>query len=192
MKGSIIYHGHLAQFLLEDIPFVLRVLLTSPAEFRITTLMKEGGKTRDQITSYIKLIDERRQKWSHFLYGVDWKDSTHYDLVLNLEKINIDIATDILSNIASKKEFQSDSESLKIIKNLHLASKAKVFLQQSPRTKGSEVEVEADADSGSLTVRGNTPKVGSNMWEKDIKNVLSKVEGVKNIKVIKSIVGYYE
>ena len=192
MKGSIIYHGHLAQFLLQDIPFVLRVLLTSPAEYRITTLMKEGGKTREQITSYIKLIDERRQKWSHYLYGVDWKDSSHYDIVFNLEKINIDIAVDILSSTATKKEFQSDSESFKIIKNLHMASKAKVFLQQSPRTKGSEVEVEADANSGSLIVRGNTPKVGSNMWEKDIKNVLSKVEGVKNIKVIKSIVGYYE
>ena len=75
---------------------------------------------------------------------------------------------------------------------MHLASKARVYLQQSPRTKGSEVEIEADSDSGSLVVRGNTPRVGSRMWESDIKNVLSKVEGVKSIKVIKSIVGYYE
>ena len=73
LKGSIIYHGHLAQFLLGDIPFVLRVLLTAPTEFRIKTLMKEGGKTREKVTSDIKIIDERRQKWSQFLYGVDWK-----------------------------------------------------------------------------------------------------------------------
>jgi hypothetical protein len=30
------------------------------------------------------------------------------------------------------------------------------------------------------------------MWEKDIKNVLMKIDGVKDIKVIKSIIGYYE
>jgi cytidylate kinase len=192
LKGSIIYHGHLAQFLLGEIPFVLRVLLTTPTEFRIKTLMKEGGKTREQVISYIKLIDERRQKWSHYLYGVDWKNPSNYDIVFNLEKINIDLAAALLSNIAAQKEFQSSPSSLKIIENLHLASKAKVYLQQSPRTKGSEVEIEAEADSGSLIVKGNTPRVGSRMWENDIKNVLSKVEGVKNIKVIKSIVGYYE
>jgi hypothetical protein len=65
-------------------------------------------------------------------------------------------------------------------------------LQQSPRTKGSDVELEADSESGSLVVKGSIPKVGSRMWENDIKTVLSKVEGVKTIKVIKSIVGYYE
>jgi hypothetical protein len=81
---------------------------------------------------------------------------------------------------------------MKVLKNLHLASKAKVYLQQSPRTRGSELEIEADAESGSLIIRGSTPKVGSRMWENDITNVLAKVEGVKNIEVIKSIIGYYE
>jgi cytidylate kinase len=42
-EGSIIYHGHLAQFLLNRVPFVLRVLLTAPTEYRIQTLMKEGN-----------------------------------------------------------------------------------------------------------------------------------------------------
>jgi hypothetical protein len=43
-----------------------------------------------------------------------------------------------------------------------------------------------------VIVKGNTPKVGSRMWENDIKSVLSDVEGVKEIKVKKSIIGYYE
>jgi cytidylate kinase len=192
LKGSIIYHGHLAQFLLGEIPFVLRTLLTAPREYRIKTLMREGGKSREEVISHIKLIDERREKWSQFLYGVDWKNPSYYDIVFNLEKISIDLAADLLSSTAEKKDFQSNPESLKIIENLHLASKAKVYLQQSPRTKGSEVEIEANAAAGSLVIRGNTPRVGSRMWESDIKNVLSKVEGVKTIKVIKSIVGYYE
>ena len=121
LKGSIIYNGHLAQFLLGEIPFVLRVLLSAPNEFRIKTLMKEGGKTREQVISYIKLIDERRQKWSHFLYGVDWKNPEYYDIIFNLEKINIDLASDLLANVASQKKFQSNPESLKLIKNLEIS-----------------------------------------------------------------------
>ena len=192
LRGSIIYHGHLAQFLLGKIPFVLRVLLTSPTEFRIKTLMDEGGKSRDEVTSYIKLIDERRQKWSQFLYGVNWKDPSYYDLVLNLEKININTAAELLKNIVSSKEFQSSENSMQVLRNLHLAAKARVFLHQSPRTKGSEVEIEADAEAGILVVTGNCPKVGARMWENDIRTVLSAVEGVKTINVIKSIVSYYE
>ncbi len=192
LMGSIIYHGHLAQFLLSDIPFVLRVLLTAPLEYRIKALMSERGKSKEEVTSYIKLIDERRSKWSHFLYGVNWMDPEHYDIVLNLEKISIDAAAGLLTNFASCQEFQSKPESIKVLKNLHLAAKARCYLQQSTRTKGSDVEIEADVDSGSLIVKGDTPKVGSNMWANDIEEVLTKVEGVKSVKVIKSIVGYYE
>lgn len=192
LEGSIIYHGHLAQFLLNKIPFVLRVLLTAPTEYRIQTLMKEGNKSREQVTSHIKLIDDRRQKWSQFLYGVNWKEPSYYDLVLNLERINIDLAANLVVDISSHKDFQSNEITIKTLNNLHLAAKANVYLQQSPRTKGDEVEIEADFDSGSLTITGNCPKVGARMWENDIKTVLSKVEGVKNIKVIKSIVSYYE
>ncbi len=192
INGSMVYHGHLAQFLLGEIPFVLRVLLTAPPEYRIKTLMKEGGKTREEVLAQIKLIDDRREKWSHFLYGVDWKNPAYYDIVFNLEKISTDMAAELISGIVSCKSFQSSDESVKIMKNLHLSSRVRAYLQQSPRTKGSEVEIEADAFKGSVIVKGNTPKVGSRMWENDIKSVLSNVEGVKEIKVIKSIIGYYE
>lgn len=192
LKGNIIYHGHLAQFLLAKIPSVLRVLLTAPIEFRIKGLMEEGQKSREEVISYIKLIDERRKKWSQFLYGVDWKDPSNYDFVLNLEKINIDLASYILECAALRKEFQSTPENMHVLKNLHLAAKARVYLQQSPRTKGSEVEIEADSNSGSLVVTGICPRVGSRMWESDIKGVLSNVEEVKSIKVIKTIVAHLE
>jgi cytidylate kinase len=192
LEGSIVYHGHLAQFLLSKIPFVLRILLTAPMEFRVKTLMEEGHKSREDVISYIKLIDERRQKWSQFLYNVNWKDPENYDLIFNLEKINLNTASDLLELVASKKEFQSTPQSMQVLKNLHLAAKAKVYLQQSPRTKGSEVEIEANSDSGLLVVTGICPRVGSRMWENDIKSVLSKVEGIKNIKVQKTIVSHYE
>ena len=192
LKGSMIYHGHLAHFLLDAVPFLLRIRLVAPPAFRIKTLMEETGKSRKEVISYIKLIDERRQKWSQFLYNVDWKDPAFYDLIINIEKLNLDLAVELITNTISKNEFQSNDESMQILKNLHMASLAKVYLQQSPRTRGSEVEIEADTIQGSLIVKGECPKVGSQMWENDIKTVLSELEGVKNIEVIKSIVGFYK
>lgn len=192
LKGDLIYHGHLAQFLLTKIPSVLRVLLTAPTEFRIKTLMEEGAKSREEVISYIKLIDERRLKWSQFLYGVNWKDPAYYDLVINIERMSIDLAADLITDAVSRKEFRSTPETTKVLRDLHLASLAEVYLQESPRTRGSEVEINADSATGSLVVTGNCPRVGAGMWETDIRAVLSKIEGVKEIKVEKSVVGFYE
>jgi cytidylate kinase len=192
LKGNFIYNGHLAQFLLREVPSVVSILLTAPDEFRISSVMKESGKSREEAVSHIRLTDERRQKWSHFLYGVNWRDPTYYDLVFNIERISVDLAADILAGIASRKEFKSGKEAQQVVSNLRLASIAKVTLQQSPRTRGSDVEIEADSASGLLTVKGNCPRVGAKMWENDIRTVLSKVEGVKTIKVDKNVVGYYE
>ena len=192
LKGSIVYHGHLAQLLLKKIPFVLRVLLTGPAEYRIKSLMKESGKTRDQAANYIKLIDERRQKWSQFLYGVDWKDPVNYDIVYNIERMNVDLITELIVDLVKRKEYQLNNESIQTLKNLQLSSMAKAFLFKSPRTRGNEVDIAADVTTGSLVVEGNVPKMSSGTWESEIKAVLSEVEGVKSIKVIKKVPGYYK
>lgn len=192
LKGSMIYHGHLGQFLLTKIPYVLRIMLTAPLEYRINSLVKERGMSRDEATSYIKSIDEHRMKWSFFLYGVNWKDPIYYDLVLNTERMSLDLASDIIVEAVSRKEFQPTSEAGQLLKNLHLASLSKVYLQQSPRTRGSDVEVEADAANGKLIVRGSCPTVGAKMWEEDIRNVLQKIEGVKVIEIKKELVSYYQ
>ncbi len=192
VKGDFIYHGHLAQFLMTKIPYVLRILLTAPEEFRVSTLMKESGKSREEAVAYMKLIDERRLKWSHFLYGVNWKDSSNYDVVINIERIGMTLAAEMITDAVSRSEFQPTVESSKMLRNLHLASLSEVSLRQSPRTRGSEVEIDADAESGTLYVTGECPRVGARMWEDDIRSVLSHVEGVKTIEVKKSIVGYYE
>ncbi|MGC8653479.1 MAG: AAA family ATPase [Candidatus Kryptoniota bacterium] len=192
LNGSMIYHGHLGQFLLTRIPYVLRIMLTAPLEYRINALVKERGMSREQAKSYIKSIDEHRMKWSSFLYGVNWKDPIYYDLVLNIERMSLDLASDIIVESVSRKEFQPTAESTRLLKNLHLASLSKVYLQQSPRTRGSDVEIEADADAGKLLVRGSCPTVGAKMWEDDIRNVLQKIEGVKVIEIKKELISYHE
>lgn len=192
LKGSIVYHGHLAQLLLKKIPFVMRVLLTGPVEYRIKSLMRESGKTRDQAANYIKLIDDRRQKWSQFLYGVDWKDPVNYDIVYNIERMNVDLITELIVDLVKRKEYQLNNESIQTLKNLQLSSMAKAFLFKSPRTRGSEVDIVADVTTSSLVVEGDVPKMSSGTWESEIKAVLSEVEGVKSIKVIKKVPGYYK
>ena len=192
LKGSLVYHGHLAQLLLQKIPFVLRVLLTAPPAFRIKSLKKEKGMSTEQASDHIKLIDERREKWSQYLYGVNWKDPAYYDIVYNMERMSIDLITNLIINVVSSEEYQLTSESIQTLKNLHFASKAHAHLLKSPRTRGSEVKIEADVTTGSLIVTGTVPKMGANVWESDIRHVLSEVEGVNSIKVIKSILGYYE
>lgn len=181
LKGCFVYHGHLAQFLIEDIPFLLRVRLTVPYEKRITTLMLETDKSREEAEHHIKIVDERRHKWSHFLYGVDWKDTSHYDMILNLEKMSVELAVDLIIKSVGSAEFELSPQSGEILKNLHLASLARVNLQQSPRTRGSEVEIVASSVEKKLFITGLCPDIGAEMWEEDIRNELGKMDGVTEI-----------
>jgi cytidylate kinase len=71
VEGNVVYHGHLAQFQLYDIPKLLRVKANASMSIRVNTLMKEMGMSEDAAESHIKEIDQRRTNWSKFLYNIN-------------------------------------------------------------------------------------------------------------------------
>jgi hypothetical protein len=188
VQGSLIYVGHLANFLLAEIPFSFSIRVIQRKEHRIKILMDEEQMTQEQAGNYISLIDERRRKWSEYLYGVNLEEPLLYDLVINLEKMDISTAVKMVTSIATQPEFQSNPETLKVLKNFHLATKSKLYLYLSPLTRGSDFDLEADANTGSVYVRGICPYVDEDRCEQKIKTVLSKVEGVSIIKYIKTTI----
>jgi cytidylate kinase len=189
VQGSLIYVGHLANILLGGVPFSFRIRVVQPVEHRVKILMEESQIDREQALNHITLIDERRKKWSEFLYGINLEEPLLYDLVINLEKMDFNTAVKIVTSSVSQPEFQSTSESLQILKNFHLATKAKLYLYFSPLTRGSELEVEADSVTGSVIVKGICPYVDDDRCEQKIKSVLSKAEGVGSVKFIKTNIG---
>lgn len=183
MQGSMIYHGNLAHILLNEVPFVLRVRVNAPLVDRVKPLMEEQGISREAAIENIKNMDHRRRLWTQFLYDAEVIDPIFFDLVLNLERIGIDDAIEMVVTEVKKEPFQPTEESLKALRDLHLASIVKTHLMSAPRTKALDLVVEADSSTGRVLVTGALPPDADQTREADIQSVLASVGSVKSVEV---------
>lgn len=187
LKDNLIYIGHLAHLLLAEYRPVLRIRLAASDEYRIGKLEEERGLSHDEAQKLIKDIDERRLKWSQFLYGVDWRDPVLYDLVLNPEKLSLETAGEAVIQCVKSPDFQPTPQDIDVLRNLRLQAVVHVALWMSSRTRGLDVTIRADAGAGEVRVYGKAPGVGAETWRHDLSNVISAVEGVKSVIIKPSV-----
>lgn len=112
-KDDTVYHGFAGHFFVQDIPHVLKVRIIADMEKRIECMMARESLPRTEALNMVKRVDEERKKWSQKLYGIDTWDSRLYDLVINIEKITIDDAVEMICRTVKLKPFQTTPESQK-------------------------------------------------------------------------------
>jgi hypothetical protein len=183
VQGSMIYHGNLAHILLNEVPFVLRVRINAPLLNRVKPLMESENISKDVAIERIKDMDRRRRLWTQFLYDAEVVDPIFFDLILNLERISLDDAIEMVAAEVSKEPFQPTEESVQTLRDLRLASIVKCRLMSSSTTKGLDLSVDADASDGSVLVTGTLPPDASRTREADIQSVLSGLESVSSVEV---------
>lgn len=153
-KDNLIYHGNAGHLLLRGVSHVVRIRLIAPESFRIRMLVERERMSPEGAAAYIKKIDTKRSAWNQLLYGVDWLDPKLYDLVINLETMNIEGCAEVAAAAVTRKEFMATGESRKAMDDLFLETKVKAALAADPATASAEVEVEADSVSGAVSLRG--------------------------------------
>ncbi len=183
VKDNIVYHGHLAQFQLSDVPKILRVRVDASLEFRVQALMSESNYTQAEARKHISEIDSRRKNWAKFLYNVDFNDTLNYDIILNMDKMSVDTMADIIFRAARSSEYTVDEEAKKTIRDVHFKSIILAHLAHATRTRGMELMIECDADTGTVKARGLGPIVGAETWQADIREAIMGVEGVKEVDI---------
>jgi hypothetical protein len=182
--GNVVYLGHMGQFVLSDVPKVFRIRVDSSVESRVRALMQGSKLSDEQARDYIQKIDERRKSWSKFLYGAEYDDPHHYDMILNLEHMSLSSAGEIVACAVKRKEWKQDEESLQKLQDLRLGALIQTRLARSPRTRGMELDVEADSRTGHVRVRGMSTLIGARTWEVDIRSVIKGIKGVQAIDVV--------
>ena len=175
-EDGIIYHGNAGYILLRGISHVLCVHVVAPMSFRIDMLMKRENMLREDAIRYIEKMDQYRKDWTRFLYGVDWLDPNHYDLMINLKTLGIQGAVDIVAAAAGREEFQATTESSKSMEDLFLASRVRSALAANQKTDAVEINVKADA--GTVYLKGRIRPLS---LIDEVLETVGKVEGVRNI-----------
>lgn len=176
LSGNLVYHGHAAHLLLPGVSHVLRVRVMADLEFRVKAAMARMNLNRVQAKKYVGSVDADRARWVDFLYGIDWTDPSHYDLVINLEHISVSNAAAALCAMAELPEFKPTPASTQQLNDLLLASRARVRLGVDPRTARADVIVKAHQGILSVTHLPQQAQVAPL-----IPAVLEGLEGVKEI-----------
>jgi len=83
-----------------------------------------------------------------------WDGPNLYDVVLNLSRVSLGTACEIVTRLTEQDEFKATPESRRVMANLTLASRVSAKLAVDPRTRG--VELEVVADDGIVTISGET------------------------------------
>jgi cytidylate kinase len=151
--GSFVYHGHDGHLLL-DLPNVLRVRVVAPLAYRVAAVRDALGLDEREAQRHIAKIDRHRAKWTRFLYGVDWNDPLHYDLILNLEKVDVGSAVDLVADLARSERFAWTGPLRREAANQALVNDVRAALVKVPETRNAELEIAAD--DGVVLLRGST------------------------------------
>ena len=110
-RGDLVYHGLSGQFLLKELPGVLKVRLVAPLEMRIKAFMDTHPLvSHTEAESFIRKVDQERSRWCHLMYGADVTDSSQYDMTVNLKRLSLESACAVVAGAAAQTRYQLTPE----------------------------------------------------------------------------------
>ena len=172
---NVVYHGIAGQFFLEDVTHVLKVRIISSMESRVKDVMERDNITEKAAAQAIKKLDDARKKWSLHFYGIHIEDPGLYDLVININKLTVEEATDLIANTTRLSRFQTTPESKKQFDGLILASRARAKLaKRFPKAIVSSRD-------GVLVVANEGLLAQESIMDAEIKKELEGVEGIQEV-----------
>src|SRR5262252_6867740 len=109
---NVVVLGSGAQFLFARVAASLHVQIVAPLPYRIARVMRLGNVDRQKAEKLIEDRDREKQRFIETLYGKDWRDPTHYDLVLNIDHFSTEIAVQIIVKAAQAKGIEATAVEL--------------------------------------------------------------------------------
>ncbi|MGN0620256.1 MAG: AAA family ATPase [Porcipelethomonas sp.] len=99
-NGPAVFIGRSAAIALRDREDVLHVFIHADERFRTERAIREYGIKENEVKHILKKSDKRRENYYKLSTSQEWKDFSHYDMVLNSGKIGIEKCADVIAECA--------------------------------------------------------------------------------------------
>ena len=121
-KGAVCV-GLGAHLYVRDVSHVLTINLLHGTTYRARAMSEAGNVSVERASLLVKKEDALRACWSVDCFGVDETDASHYDMVINIEKLEHEQLVGIIKDMAGYRKFQPMSYSKQCLNNLLIASR---------------------------------------------------------------------
>jgi osmotically-inducible protein OsmY len=149
-SDNVVYHGQAGHLLLQGVPHHMRVRVVANLEYRVAAAMERSNLKRDKAIDLIKELDQERDEWVQWVYGMDRNDPQTYDITVNLEHISLDSACIMIAE-SVRRDFQTTPASQRVMDDLVLASQIRAKIGLEPSIHDDRIEVECEAGTVTLT-----------------------------------------
>ncbi len=170
--GKVVYHCNAGHLMLRGVSPLLKVRVIAPLEKRVAMVQERLNLSPNKAAAYIHKVDQDRKNWTRFLYGVDWEDPAHYDVVVNLGSMNVPESCEIVAAAARQKCFQFAGDWKTQLQDLVIGTRVRADLAVHPAT--SHLEVEVTARHGRVSIVGRVTTVDE---LEEIRQVAGKTPG---------------
>lgn len=177
-RGNTILRGWGATCILRPVSHVACIRITRSFNKRVEWLMANLEIDDAEFAeAEIRRSDNAHSYRIQQLYGVKWGDPLLYDLVLNMDRLSVEVAAEQIRHLVSRPEFQETPESREKLKNLTLEAEIRAALRHHPATHNTSVTIEV-AGGGEVVLCGI---VVNPKERKEVEKLAAAVPGVQRI-----------
>jgi cytidylate kinase len=190
-QGDVVFLGRGSHVLLKAFNCALHVRVTASLEKRIQNLI-ERGFHREAAIKAIERSDHERSMFVKSAFGVDWETPELYDLVLNMDKLSIDLAVNIVLNMAHSDEIKECSvDAIQSLETMGLAKRAEAALIEAGLTHGPTAAVTVTvSEPGKIQLSGVAGQIAEKIMAEKIVAALPGAVSIDNQIHVK-VVGHY-
>jgi cytidylate kinase len=138
LSGKAVIVGRGANFLLENVPYVLRARLIAPMEVRLRKVTQDDGCSdfvcisTEASRELLDKVDQESENLVKSVFGREGSDQKAYDIILNMEGVGVDEAAETLKTLLVRREAYRDSQAENQLRKRALAAKVKAAIFTNP------------------------------------------------------------
>jgi cytidylate kinase len=179
LKGDAVFLGRGSQILLKSFNCALHIRVVASLEKRVQNLL-ERGFHREAALKVIEQTDHERGSFIKFAFGVDWENPGLYDVILNMDKLSVQLALNIVIQMARSEDIKVCSiDAMKSIEMMGLTHRAEAALIEAGLTYGPTTSISISvSDPGKIRLSG---LVEDQATKTRAEKVLKNIKGIESI-----------
>jgi len=175
-KDYIVYHGLAGHLFVQNIAHAFSVRLVVDIQDRVKYCMASEQVTEEKAYEMLHKLDVQRKKWGLYLYGVDITEPDQYDMVVNINRLSVDEAADIICSTAQLEKFQTTAESRQKMEDIAMEAEVKAVLMNIKPPQN------VSAHNGIVSVQVQSGMFSGEKIEGMVEALSMTVDGVKEVR----------
>ena len=185
-RGNVLIRGWGAAHLLRSIGNVLCIRVCAPMLYREDVLMERVSlKDRDEARAEIERSDAAHARVIQRFFKADWRDPEHYDMVLNTERLPIDVCVDQVAQLAALPNFQQTEHSRRALADKLIEFRIRAMLGGLDNKRGLAPDLQISVDAGKVSLVGiAADNEIAHMIERTVRQTEGVIEVDNNLRIM--------